>query len=286
MPWRQSATGDNRSVPAILFSFAHPDDESFSGAGTAMRYAAQGIPSILVTATRGERGQAGQPPICASEDIGACRERELRAAAQIIGFEALHLLDYRDRELADAPPDEIRRSLVSVIRRWRPEVTLTLDPNGFNLHPDHVAISRFTSDALSVAADARWHPELGDGHMVQRLLWTPPFPPWDAVAAPGLDARFGADFIIDVSLYRQRRAAALRAHRTQHVSIDKYFFQQPDPRRILDSEIWRQAWGPPLTTRPSRDIMEGVVISGHRETGSRLQELQGFQGGQGPRKQP
>ena len=29
-------------TPALLFCFAHPDDESFSGAGTAMRYAAAG----------------------------------------------------------------------------------------------------------------------------------------------------------------------------------------------------------------------------------------------------
>jgi len=31
----------------ILFSFAHPDDESFSGAGTAMKYAAQGARIVV-----------------------------------------------------------------------------------------------------------------------------------------------------------------------------------------------------------------------------------------------
>lgn len=62
----------------ILFSFAHPDDESFSGAGMAMKYAAAGSRIVLATATLGERGKLGNPPVCTSEALAACRERELR----------------------------------------------------------------------------------------------------------------------------------------------------------------------------------------------------------------
>ena len=240
----------------ILFSFAHPDDESFSGAGTAMKYAETGVRSVLVTATRGERGRRGNPPICAPADLPACRERELREAAAIIGFDEVHLLGYRDRELADAPPDEIRRTLVTLIRRVRPSIVATFDPNGFNVHPDHVAISRFTSDAIGAAADPRWHPEVGDAHAVSRLLWTPPFPPWEAAKFDDIGAHAGADFVIDVSPWRERRAAALRAHRSQHLSIDKYFFKQPDVARVLAVETWRQGFGPPLGRRPSDDIFE------------------------------
>jgi LmbE family N-acetylglucosaminyl deacetylase len=138
--------------PCILFSFAHPDDESFAGAGTAMKYAAAGARVVLVTATRGERGKAGNPPLCAPAELGAWRERELRTAAEIIGFDELQFLDYHDRDLAEAPPDQVRQSLVTLIRRLRPSVVASFDPNGFNVHPDHVAISRFTTDA--VAADA------------------------------------------------------------------------------------------------------------------------------------
>lgn len=244
--------------PCILFSFAHPDDESFSGAGTAMKYAASGVRIVLVTATRGERGKAGDPPVCALEDLAACREQELRKAAAIIGFDELHLLEYRDRELADAPPDAIRQSLVSLVRRHRPSVVVTFDPNGFNLHPDHVAISRFTSDALAVAADPRWHPQAGEPHVVARLVWTPLFPPWEAAAFPSLPDKPSADFVIDISPWRDRRAAALRAHRSQHLSVDKYFFNQPNLDRVLAIETWRQAWGPPLAQRPGHDLMEGL----------------------------
>jgi N-acetylglucosamine malate deacetylase 2 len=242
----------------ILFVFAHPDDESFSGAGTAMKYSAAGARTVLVTATRGERGKAGDPPICAGEELGACREKELREAAAIIGFDELHLLDYRDRELSNAPPEEIRNALVSLIRRVRPGVVITFDSNGFNVHPDHVAISRFASDAIAAAADPRWLPDTGNAHIVRRLLWTPTFPPWDAAHFERIDTHPSADFVIDVSDWGERRIAALRAHRTQHLSIDKYFFNQPDPARVLAMETWRQAWGPPLPRRPSNDILAGL----------------------------
>ena len=102
----------------LLFCFAHPDDESFSGAGTAMKYAAEvGFRSVLVTATLGERGKTGDPAICTVEELPACRERELREAVRIIGIDDLHLLGYRDRELAEAPPVDVRQALVTIIRR-------------------------------------------------------------------------------------------------------------------------------------------------------------------------
>jgi LmbE family N-acetylglucosaminyl deacetylase len=166
--------------PCLLFIFAHPDDESFSGVGTAMECAARGARTALVTATRGERGKAGDPPVCTPDELPAVREQELRQAVQIAGLDELHILDYRDRGLPDAPPDEIRRTLVGHIRRVRPSIVFTFDPNGFNVHPDHVAISRFVSDAIAAAGDPRWCVEAGEPHVVPRLLWTPPIPPWEA----------------------------------------------------------------------------------------------------------
>lgn len=246
------------SQPSLLFVFAHPDDESFSGAGTAMKYAAAGARIALLTATRGERGKTGDPPICTPGELPRCRERELREAATVIGFDELHLLSYRDRELADAPPDEIRRTLVSFIRRLRPSVVFTFDPNGFNVHPDHVAISRFASDAIAAAADPRWLPDTGPPHAVTRLLWTPLYPPWDVAKFDSVSDTPSADFVIDIWPWRERKAAALRAHRTQHLSIDTYFFTQPNLDRILATEVWRHAWGPPIGQRPSPDVLEGL----------------------------
>jgi LmbE family N-acetylglucosaminyl deacetylase len=243
----------------LLFSLAHPDDESFSGAGLACWCLARGIRVVLVCATRGEAGKAGDARVSgAPTDIGAARERELREAARIIGIDTLHLLGYRDRELANADPAAVRRQLVGFLREYRPDVVMTFDPNGFNRHPDHLAISRFTMDAVAAAADPRWLPDVGSAHGVARVLWTPPIPPWDAARSASLRGEPGADFIIDISRWRDRKAAALRAHKTQHQSIDTYFFSQPDVDRILETETYRQGFGPALAVRPSADPFDGI----------------------------
>jgi LmbE family N-acetylglucosaminyl deacetylase len=246
------------AMTTLLFCFAHPDDESFSGAGTAMRYAAAGARTVLITATLGQQGKCGDPPVCTPEELPRVREGELRQAAEIIGFDELHLLGYEDQRLADAPDDVIRRSLVEIIRRLQPQVVLTFDPGGFNAHPDHIAISRFTSDAIAAATDPRWYPEGGEPHTVERLLWTPLLAPWEAAGLADPSANPGTDFAIDVSPWHDRRVAALRAHRTQHQSIERYFFQAPNLPRILATEVWRQAWGPPLLERPGSDLLAGL----------------------------
>lgn len=246
-------------MTTLLFCFAHPDDESFSGAGTAMHYAAAGARTALVTATLGQQGKCGEPPICAPGDIARVRERELRDAAAIIGFDELHVLPYEDRNLAGAPRDGVRRALVEIIRRLGPAVVLTFDPDGFNRHPDHIAISRFTSDAVAAASDPRWHPELGAAHAVQRLLWTPIVAPWEAVTIERIEDHPSVDFVVDVSRWHDRRVEALKAHRTQHLSIDRFFFQRTDLVEVLGREIWRQAWGPPLSRRPEPDLLAGLL---------------------------
>ena len=245
---------------SILFSFAHPDDESFSGAGLAGWCLERGIAVALVCATRGEAGKAGDPAVSgAPADLARAREAELREAARIIGINHLHLLDYRDRELSNAPPAEIRLQLVSLIRRYRPDVVLTFDANGFNAHPDHIAISRFTTDAVAAAADSRWAPEVGAAHEVRRLIWTPPIPPWEAVNKENLPTEPGIDFLIDITPWRDRKAAALRAHRTQHLSIERHFLNKPNLDSILSIEAYRQAWGPPLAVRPVGDVFCGIT---------------------------
>ena len=75
-------------------------------------------------------------------------------------------------------------------------------------HPDHIAISRFTTDAVAAAADSRWTPEVGAAHEVRRLIWTPPIPPWEAVNKENLAAEPGIDFLIDITPWRDRKAAA------------------------------------------------------------------------------
>ena len=243
----------------LLFIYAHPDDESFGVAGITRMYADRGADIALVTATRGDAGRAGEPPICDRADLPARREAELHEAARILGIGHVTVLDYFDKHLAEAPSGEIRRALVEVIRRHRPQVVITFDPDGASQHPDHIAISRFASDAVAAAGDPRWYRDAGDAHAVQRLLWISPVMPWDAPKLPDLASEPGVDFLVDISPYRETKADALRAHRTQHVSIDRHFFHLPDVDKILSVETFRQAFGPPLSKRPIADLFESIV---------------------------
>jgi len=243
---------------SLLLIFAHPDDETFLAGGVAARYADEGADVALVTATRGESGKVGEPPVCTSDELPAVREAELRAAAAALGIKAVTLLGYRDRELALAPVVDVRRALVEAIRRQRPGVVVTFDPNGSNGHPDHIVISRFVSDAVTAAADPRWLPEEGDAFQVGRVLWTPPARPWELACADDRRSRPGVDFEIDIRPWKERKLRALAAHRTQVLSANRVFLNHPDRERRLAVEVFRQAWGPPLAARPLTDLFDGL----------------------------
>ena len=53
------------------------------------------------------------------------------------------------------------RAIVAHIRRIRPQVIVTFGPDGAYGHPDHIAISQFTTAAIVCAADSEYR--LGDG---------------------------------------------------------------------------------------------------------------------------
>jgi LmbE family N-acetylglucosaminyl deacetylase len=136
---------------------AHPDDESLGFGGILAKYAAEGVETFLVTATRGERGRYhghrddDQHPGAAK--LATIREAELRAAASVLGISELLLLDYRDQDLHGANPGEAVGRIVACLRRVRPDVVVTFGPDGAYGHPDHVAISQFTAAAMIAAAD-------------------------------------------------------------------------------------------------------------------------------------
>jgi LmbE family N-acetylglucosaminyl deacetylase len=169
----------SRTAPLKLMAIlAHPDDESLGVGGTLATYAAEGVETYLVTATRGERGWLGEPDANPGlRALGEIRERELRAAAAVLGVRRLDILDYVDGELDRAEPAEVTAKLVSIIRRVRPDVVITFGPEGAFGHPDHIAISQLTTAALVCAADPGYLDEVGSArqHRVAKLyhkIWT------------------------------------------------------------------------------------------------------------------
>ncbi|MDP6300250.1 MAG: PIG-L family deacetylase [SAR202 cluster bacterium] len=139
----------------LMCILAHPDDESLGAGGILAKYAAEGVETYWVTATRGESGWFGEPSdYPGPEAQGHIRERELKAAAKVLRLQEVSFLDYRDGELADADQAVVVGELVEHIRRVKPDVVVTFDPNGSYGHLDHIAVCQLATAAVVAAADA------------------------------------------------------------------------------------------------------------------------------------
>jgi LmbE family N-acetylglucosaminyl deacetylase len=163
-------------VPApyrLMAVLAHPDDESLGIGGALARYAAEGVETYLVTATRGERGRFFSNENRPSDsEVGRVREAELRAAARELGVRELTLLGYLDGELARADAADAVRRIVDELRRIRPQVVVTFDPFGAYGHPDHVAICQLATAAVTAAADPGCRTNGGfAAHVVSKLYY-------------------------------------------------------------------------------------------------------------------
>jgi len=138
----------------LLAVFPHPDDETLGLGPTLARYSAEGVEPYLVCATRGERGWFdSEGPNPGFEGVARIREVELRCAAENLGIHEVSFLDYIDGDVDQADPEEIISRIVSHIRRIKPQVVVTFSPDGAYGHPDHIALSQFTTGALVCAAD-------------------------------------------------------------------------------------------------------------------------------------
>lgn len=147
----------------LLAVLAHPDDETFGIGGTLALYAARGVATHLICATRGEAGEVTSELLEGYNSIAERRVSELRCAAGILGLSGVYFLDFRDsgmpgspdnhhpRALANAPLDQVAVQIATFIRLLRPQVVITFDPIGGYKHPDHIAIHRATVRAFQLA---------------------------------------------------------------------------------------------------------------------------------------
>lgn len=181
----------------LMCVLAHPDDESLGVGGTLARYAAEGVATSLVMATRGERGWTGDPAANPGlSALGTLRAAELQAAARVLGLGRVDFLDYVDGELDQAEPAEVIGKIAACLRAVRPQVVVTFGPEGGYGHPDHIAICQFTTAAVMLAGANGSLPDvhLSDApHQVSKLYYKV----WTAAEGAAYQAVFG-DLIMPV----------------------------------------------------------------------------------------
>ena len=167
-------------VLKLMGVFAHPDDESLGAGGTLAKYASEGVEAAIVTATPGDAGRfhgrrPDDPAHPGSVELARIREAELRAAAAELAVHDVSCLGYRDGQLDQTDSRKAVSDIVRHVRRFRPDVVVTFGPDGAYGHPDHIAVSQFTTAAIVAAADSRFTAADADRplppHMVSKLYF-------------------------------------------------------------------------------------------------------------------
>jgi len=134
----------------IMVVAAHPDDAEFGCGGTVAKWVRQGATAFYLICTNGEKGSDdyGVDPA----ELAVLRDKEQRAAAEVIGVSEVQFLNRRDGELIYSI--ELRGDVVRWIRKWKPDAVFTHDPttvissSGFVNHADHRATGTAAVDAV------------------------------------------------------------------------------------------------------------------------------------------
>jgi LmbE family N-acetylglucosaminyl deacetylase len=139
------------SVPdlgTILSGWAHPDDESYCCAGLMAVAVRAGHRVVCVTATRGELGSTDESRWPNGPQLAEVRTRELAACLAEIGITEHVWLDYPDGGCAAVDPAEPIARIREIAQELNPDTVLTFGPDGATYHPDHIAVSRWATEAV------------------------------------------------------------------------------------------------------------------------------------------
>ena len=207
------------SLKNILVILAHPDDPEFFCGATLARWARAGHRITYLLLTCGDKGFNDGTTLAnmTPERLCAMRHEEQRAAANVIGAKSVHFMDIEDGYLV--PDINLRRSIVREIRRHKPDILVTCDPQtlfatyGIN-HPDHRAAGQVVLDAVFPASGSPvFFPELltegFEPHMPKEIWCSLTMQP---------------NAILDITEMWETKLDAIKQHKTQ----------VPDPVKLVE----------------------------------------------------
>src|SRR5699024_2726508 len=91
----------------VMFVHAHPDDETIATGGTLAALAEAGLEPLVVTLTRGERGEVVDGPLAhlaGTDGLAPHRQAELAAALAMLGVERHAFLGVPPARAEGLPP--------------------------------------------------------------------------------------------------------------------------------------------------------------------------------------
>jgi LmbE family N-acetylglucosaminyl deacetylase len=149
----------------VLGVWAHPDDEAYLSAGLMAAARAAGQRVVVATATYGELGTT-DPGEWSPARLTQVRRHELVASLAVAGIHDHHWLGFRDGACAGVSLGAGAAAVGALIDRVRPDTIVTFGPEGMTGHPDHQAVSAWTT--------AAWRDRGGPGWLLYATL-TPQF---------------------------------------------------------------------------------------------------------------
>jgi len=181
--------------------FAHPDDAEFGCSATVALFASLGTHLTYCLLTSGNKGT--HDPKMPPRRLERMREREQRAAGEVLGVKEFVFLRHGDGELEVSM--KLRAEVCKAIRVHQPDLVFTQDPwRPYQIHPDHRVAGWSAMDGVIAARDHLFFPEQLrrglDRHRVPRVLLF-------GTAEPNI--------WFDVSATLERKIEALKAHTSQ-----------------------------------------------------------------------
>jgi len=186
----------------VMVISPHADDAEGGCGGTVAKWIKEGKSVVYVLCTNGDKGTSD--PTIKPEQLAATREKEQLAAADVLGVREVLFLKHPDQGLEETP--EFRKELVRLIRMYRPDTVITVDPyRKYIWHRDHRITGQVVLDAVfPYARDLYAYPDLiQEGlepfKVKEVLLWASEEP----------------NYNVDITDVFDMKVKALRCHESQ-----------------------------------------------------------------------
>ena len=139
----------------VFVCFAHPDDGEFGVGATAAKLAQQGNQIYYVICTGGAGGI--HTVTTTPGELLDIREREQRAAMDVLGVREGIALRYLRRPGEWGSPSALVEKVIRLIRQYQPDVIFTHDPwRTRQIHPAHRMVGWVVTEAAYLS-DRPWH---------------------------------------------------------------------------------------------------------------------------------
>jgi LmbE family N-acetylglucosaminyl deacetylase len=220
-------------IGTLLGVWAHPDDEAYLSAGLMAFARRAGQRVVVITATPGERG-TDDPERWPPAKLARRRRRELAASLAAVGVHEHHWLGYADGECPEVPDAVAVAAIGRIMDAVRPDTIVTFGPDGMTGHPDHRAVSAWTTTAWQQRGSAArlWYATQLDSFHEEWGALNEHIGVFGDQVPPSTAAEDAAGVVICQGWLQERKQAALRAHASQVQPLVD----------LVGEEVYRRWW--------------------------------------------